>query len=88
MKKATQRLYKYQRENFRPETMAERDFDFRAYPETATGIYLDGIARALRVPSRTKFAAGRIESCEELRQRVLFELEKPEEVEEKTNGDL
>ena len=88
MNKAIQRLYKYQREKFKPESLTNTDFDFRAYPETATGLHLDGIARALRVPSRNKFAAGRMESCEELRQRVLFELEKPEEVEEKDNGDL
>jgi len=76
---ATERLHRYQKENFKSyRTTAsggEFDFDYRAYPETAEGVHLDGLAHGLIV-NRAKIK-GVIESDESLRSRLINFLAEP-----------
>jgi len=69
MNKAKIALHQYQAMNFKPQSHFVVDFDLNAYPETACGTALVGIARAIGLRPRD-------ESDAELRARLLQEFDK------------
>lgn len=79
MNKAMKMLRKYQYDNFMTRTLSNSfdGFDHRAYPETATGINLDSIGRAIKILPRY-YKNEKWESCESFRKRILLFLETPD----------
>lgn len=86
MTTALTRLYRYQANNF---SRSVHPHPKEAYPETAEGIHLDGIARALRIRPRLiskKFK--RVETDADFRERILLELAKGKPENEDENSNL
>lgn len=79
MNTARKLLKHYQQQNFMSRTLSHdfRGFQYRAYPETAKGLDLDGIGRAIKILPR-HFKNGKPESCESFRKRILIALDTPD----------
>lgn len=87
MNTAKKLLKEYQRNKFSSRAIDDfyQGFEYKAYPETARGNYLESIGKALRIlPAYNRNGVKEME--ESLRARIILALETPDPEEENRNA--